>query len=382
MAAMLAGKAVAAPLPSALPPYSAAYEPRTVDERGLWMQVDEAEKQLRASNLLIADPTLGAHVRRVLCRTVGEDRCGSVRLYLLELPGFNAAMMPNGAMLVHSGLLLRTRSEAELGAVLGHEFAHFELRHSLAGFARARSATDAIAWISVLGAASGANVGASVQLLAGAFFTFSRALEKQADLLGLQYLRASPYPAGAASEVWAHLLQEQAATALERKYKPNRGRAAGFFDSHPAPADRADYLRAAAGDDPGDAAVAGHRDGMAMVRLPLLMAQVKTGDFGGTAYLIDALAAQSGWTAELLFARAELYRQRGNPRDLATAAQLYADAIRAGPAPPEAHRGLGLALLRSGDAAGGRVALAEYLRLKPDAGDARLIASLVPEDKP
>ncbi len=362
-----------------LPPYTPAYEPRTVDERGMWMEPDEAERGLRDSPLVVHDEQLNAYVKRVLCNTVGQDRCRSVRIYVLEVPALNASMAPNGAMVVWTGLLLRVRSEAELGAVLGHEFAHFELRHSLQGFKRQRGATDAMAWLSVLGAISNSSTSLSQLLIAGSFYHFSREQEKQADLLALKYLAASSYPTIAASQIWQHMMEEQDATALGRKQKRHHRYSAGFFDSHPTELNRAVYLAEAASKLPGgtNPAIAGHQAGIAKV-LPLMLAdQIKLNNFGGSEYLLRQLASTNGWSGDLLFARAELYRLRANPRDLVTAAQFYSDAIRAGYSAPEAQRGLGLSLMRSGQVSVGKTALAEYLKLKPDASDAKAISALL-----
>jgi TPR repeat protein len=109
----------------------------------------------------------------------------------------------------------------------------------------------------------------------------------------------------------------------------------------------------------------------------MLADQVKLNDFGGTEYLLAQLAQQSGWTGETLFAKGELYRTRGNPRDLVSAAQFYGEAIKLGYAAPEARRNLGLALLRSGQASEARTALSDYLRMKPDASDSKAISALL-----
>jgi Tfp pilus assembly protein PilF len=62
---------------------------------------------------------------------------------------------------------------------------------------------------------------------------------------------------------------------------------------------------------------------------------------------------------------------------LVSAAQFYGDAIKAGYTAPEARRGLGLSLLRSGQMTDGKAALDEYLRLRPDASDAKAISALM-----
>jgi peptidase M48-like protein len=372
--------ASAQPGATELPTFTPAYEPRTIDERGLWMDADEHERRLRDSPLVIHDEALTAYIRRVLCTTVGSDRCRSVRIYVLEVPASNAYMTPNGTMVIWSGLLLRTRSEAELGAVLGHEFGHFELRHGLQDFKRRRTTGDVVAWLSVLGGLSGTNTGLTQIALVGSYFRFSREQETQADLIGIKYLGSSPYPATAAPGFWQHLMAESDATALGRKRKPKQRYSAGFFDSHPTDLKRALYLKEAAsksGDSTSSPEAAGHYAAVQKFLPRFLEAQVKLNDFGGTEYLLGQLAATSGWTGDLLYARGELYRTRGNPRDLVSAAQFYGDAIKAGYTAPEVRRGLGLSMLRSGQLVDGKAALNEYLRLKPDASDAKAISALV-----
>lgn len=374
---LAAGAASAKSASAALPPYIQAYEPTTVDERGLWQQLDEIERAQRDSRFVISDPALRDYVRGVLCRTVGEDRCRSVRVYVLREPHFNATMAPNGMMSVYSGLLLRVKDEAELGAVLGHEFGHFELRHTLASFKRQRTTGDIAMWGSILIAAGGKDPSSFNTTLMGAVFAFSRSQEKEADLKGLEYLVSSPYPSAAAANVWERLMAEEDATAAGRKQKIRHSYSAGFFASHPTELTRSKYLREAAGKagDDGDAGSKAYRAALAKWLPSLLEDQIKLNDFGGSDYLLQQLATD-GWTPDLLYARAELYRQRANPRDLVSAAQFYQDAIDKGYAGAEARRGLGLALIRSQQGEQGRVALREYLRMKPDASDASLISTL------
>lgn len=358
-----------------LPTYTQAYMPTTVDERGIWMQSDEQERGLRESRSLIRDLALNAYVRGVLCRTVGNDRCKSVRLYIDEVPEFNAFMTPNGAMVVWSGLLLRVRSEAELGSILGHEFGHFELRHSLLRFKNRRSGTDLMAWASVLLRNSGDIRYAAQEQM----FSFTRDQEREADMTGFQYLARSQYPSSAAADVWEHVMGEADATAIGRKRKAHQKYVAGVFATHPTDLARATYLRAASieAHDVKPAVVDTHQAAMAKWLPIFLNDQIKLNDFGGSEYLLANLAEGTGWTTPLLCARGDLYRERGNPRDLVSAAQFYQEAIGKGDAPPEAYRGLGLALLRSQQVAEGQAALAMYLRLKPAAPDAVLIATLI-----
>ena len=387
-AALVASGAAPAPIitPGELPAYAKAYEPQTKDERGIWMEADEGERVLRDSSLLIRDQALSNYVKDVLCRDVGEERCNSARIYIVEVPQFNASMAPNGTMRVWTGLLLRVQNEAELASVLGHEFAHFELRHSLAGTKKERDAASLVAWIGVLGAGAAtygaggaANATSSIQLaVIGSNFKFNREQETAADLLSLKYMGNSPYDPSAAQQVWNYLRAESDARSVARGLKPGRATKTQFFDTHPSSPERAIYLKVEADKmgKRGELRAQEYRDAIRPFMPRLLAAQVKSNDFGGSEYLLQTMSKTEGWTGDLLFARGELFRQRANPRDLATAADLFREAIAKGYAQPEAHRELGLSLLRNGKEAEGKESLRQYLTLKPDASDGNVIKLL------
>jgi predicted Zn-dependent protease len=374
--------ALAAPTPpaqaktkmTALPPYAGAYQPQSVDERGLWMEADEDERELRDSKFVLHDPALQAFVGQVLCKAVGEDRCKGVRIYIVRVPYFNASMTPNGTMRVYTGLLLRMRNEAELAGILGHEFGHFEERHSLANFRTGRLMTDIASWALLFG-----NSGIPLYNVAiGTMYQFGRDEERRADLRAFGYLSASSYRPGAFPDVWDREMDEADATATGRSQRSSRYERTPFFASHPTSLERSTYLRklAVEAGDEGDDGAASYQAALAQWRPQFLDDQLKLNDFGGTEYLLGQLA-RDGWTPDLLFARGELYRLRGNPRDLVSATEFYREALAKGAADPLLHRSLGMTLLRSRMTAEGSTELKRYLALRPDASDASMIATLI-----
>lgn len=368
------------------PPYTGIYQPHGIDEIGMWREDDESERQLAASKLVIQDERLTAYVKRVLCDTVSEDRCRSVRVYIMREPTFNATMSPNGTMRVFSGLFLRVHSEAELAAVLGHEFGHFERRHSLEHFKSARSGTDVLAWGAVLASLAPSyetqrsyeNLQLSVY---GNLFRYKRDQEREADKLGIAYLNKSALRPQAASSVWQNVMAEAEASARIRGLKKPNFNAIAFTASHPPDAERAAYLSELA--QPEGATREDGRDRYRAALAPWLPVfledQIKLNDFGASDYIIEALASD-GWTADLWFARGELYRGRGNQRDLAYAANFYAQSIALNAKKAEAYRGLGLALMKTGQPSEGQKALTRYIELKPDASDTRMIRLMLPAE--
>lgn len=375
-AAATKAKTAPAPLP---PPYAGVYQPQGVDEIGLWREADEYERELLESNVVIRDEALNGFVKSVLCSTVGDDRCKSVRIYIVRIPIFQATMRPNGTMMVFSGLLLRTRTEAELAAILGHEFGHFEMRHTLQQFKAARKGSDLLSWAAVLTSMSGSpqvyrsfeNLQLSVL---GGFARFGRNQEREADILGIGYLNEGKLRPHAASRVFRNLILEAEASAAARGLrKPDFDRIS-FFSSHPADGERVDYLYALAAPDAesrdeGEARYSAALDSWAT---RFLDDQIALNDFGATDFLINRLA-ESGWTADLWRARGDLYRGRGNPRDIMNAADFYGKAVALNADLADAHRGLGLSLIKTGRVSEGRVALERYLQLKPDANDNSMI---------
>ena len=387
--AMTSGLCCAAPLHSATktapppPPYTGVYQPQGVDEIGLWREDDEQERVLASSPVVIRDEALTAYVKKVLCSTVGAERCNATRIYILREPSFNATMVPNGTMRVYSGLLLRVRSEAELGAVLGHEFGHFEKRHGLKDFKARRTGSDLLAWGAVLASMSNSyDVHRSfndMQLsVYGSFFRFNRDQEREADLVGIGYLNGGSLRPQAAARIWQNLMAEFQASAVSRGLNKQRFNAIAFTATHPPEAERSAYLGQLAAPEGNhhDEGAESYKQALAKWIPIFLDDQIKLNDFGGSEYLINALA-EDGWTAQLWHARGELFRARGAPRDLVNAADFYAKATVLEPNLAEAHRGLGLSLIKTGHATDGRAALERYLQLKPDASDAAMIGMTV-----
>jgi beta-barrel assembly-enhancing protease len=367
----------AAPAPVTDP----AYQPQDKDERGLWMQMEEEERRLQTSEFVLRDPGLNAYVRDVFCRTTGDVACKPIRIYIVRTPYFNASMAPNGLMMVWSGLFLRMRNEAQLAAVLGHEYTHYRGRHSLRLFRDQKKKSDAYSVLMVPAAIFGGYLGATALQtgMIGSIYGFSRDMEREADSGSISLLAKAGYDPHAASKVWEQLRSEQDATAAARGKHSRKNRDGGMFATHPPTAERMADLNAQANKSPGAANTKVSRDTYLKALSPFWAEfvddQIKLNDFGATEFLLQSLA-EEGWTGPLLYARGELYRSRGKPDDLKAAAGYFRDALSKGGTPLEAQRGLGLALLRVGDKEGGQHALKAYLAEKPNATDRAMIASL------
>jgi hypothetical protein len=209
-------------------------------------------------------------------------------------------------------------------------------------------------------------------------FGFSREMEREADEGGLKLMAAAGYDTREAAKVWEHLRNEMDATAAARKTKSRKDKDKGILETHPPSAERVKYLTEGAQRLPGVAGETGAQlYQLAMTKFwPVFVDdQLKLNDFGASEFLLGSLAA-NGWTADLLYARGELYRRRAAASDLEKASGYYGEAITAGGAIPELWRGRGLAQIKLGRGDAGKADLVEYLKRAPEAPDKAMIAML------
>jgi len=361
------------------PDLPAQYAPSADEaEGGLWMASREAEEIIAHSPRRVRDPALETYLHDVACRVAG-DYCGDVRVYLVRLPYFNASMLPNGAMQVWTGLLLRVHDEAQLAAVLGHELGHYLRRHSLQQFEdiQAKSTLLTLFTLGLSGAvaaggvaptvAQGASTAAQIGTL-GSVYAFSREHESEADDLGLTLLAKAGYDPAAAATVWQNLVDEEKAD----ESSPSRS---VFFATHPSPENRLATLRQAAG---------AHAAG---TRMPA--EEARTRYFSAVAphlrdYLDDEIQLNQPAQSEQLLQRllgagfapgmvhyylGEAARRRDSGKLSDPALAHYEAALQYADAPPETHRALGLWMLKAKRMPEARAHLSRYLELAPEASD-------------
>ncbi|MEO1575226.1 MAG: M48 family metalloprotease [Pseudomonadota bacterium] len=383
-----------ASLPQDITPlFDAGYQPQSDDEKGLWYLFDELERELKTSPLLAEDESVNTYVSELVAKLAGPY-AGDVRVYILHDASFNASMAPNGMMLVHSGLLLRVRNEAQLVAVLGHELGHYLRLHSLRQWRGTRRKTSVMQTVL---AAGGIATGIQMQGLSTAgtnwwliadtialglglsILSYSRAQEREADAYGIKLMAEAGYTPDAAADLWQQVISEGQASAneLNRRY---RDRSNSVLSTHPPSARRMAQLRGWAKsltfyDGSEVSRVDGadrYRQNIAPMQFGMLRAHVHQSNAGAGLYLIKALA-ESGWTGNLRFFEGEIYARRGQSGDEARAAKAYAAAVALPDAPPEAWRAHGYACQKAGDVSGALEAFDTYLALVPEAPDAAMI---------
>ncbi|ANO51540.1 M48 family metallopeptidase [Woeseia oceani] len=349
------------------------YEPQEMpDEKGLWLEVEEYEKSIQQSPLLVTNPDINNHVAAVVCRVAGEY-CGDFRVYVMRNPGFNASMTPTGMMQIWTGLLLRTQSSDELAAVVGHEIAHYTRLHTLERMrsARKKMATGSVFDISLL-ILTGVNAPIGQMSAMLSLLAYSREQESEADLLGVKLMTESAFDPHASYRVWRQLMAEEDAAEIKRQ-EPGL-----FSKSHPDADVRANELEQwiQARHGPPDAEFVPDDDHLAMLNrnyLFLMEDQIDTNRFGRTGELLQRHMAMGIEPSLVRFFYGEMFRQRGQEGDEKRALDAYLHSIEGGNAPAAAYKNAGYLFLKAGDRERSRQYFQQYLQHQPDADDRAMI---------
>jgi beta-barrel assembly-enhancing protease len=183
------------------------------DELVLWGDARREAAALLARVRLYDDPALSSYLRG-LSRGPRPDTGApgggpDIRFDLVRDPALNAFAMPDGRIIVHTGLLAAMESPAELALILAHEVAHVTHRHTLGAFREGRVRPVSPLDPGVLGPTAGAILGLRLPLAGTASITgYDEAREREADAVALARLRQIGGDAGVAGTLYARLARE------------------------------------------------------------------------------------------------------------------------------------------------------------------------------
>jgi beta-barrel assembly-enhancing protease len=112
--------------------------PRIGDTSSRFMSISQENKlgeiiysQILGSFDLISDPLITGYIQMLGNRLLVSDYNSSIkyRFLVANHPSINAFATPGGVIVINSGLIQKTKTEAELASVMAHEIAHVKARH-------------------------------------------------------------------------------------------------------------------------------------------------------------------------------------------------------------------------------------------------------------
>lgn len=187
----------------------------------------EVERQAK----IIDDPVIAEYVNRVGQNLVrNSDAKVPFTIKVLDSEEVNAFALPGGFFFVNSGLILKAETESELAGVMAHEIAHVAARHGTRQATKGEIINLASIPLIFMGGWTGYAIrqGAGLAIPLG-FLNFSRAAEREADFLGLQYLYKTGYDPTSFVDFFEKI------QSMEKK-KP--GTVSKVFSTHPMTDDR------------------------------------------------------------------------------------------------------------------------------------------------
>jgi len=188
---------------------------------------NEVERQAK----IINEPVIAEYVNRVGQNLVrNSDAKVPFTIKVIDSEDVNAFALPGGFFFVNSGLILKADNEAELAGVMAHEIAHVAARHGTKQATRGELAQLGMIPLIFMGGWTGYGIYQAASVMVPVtFLKFSRGMESEADMLGLEYM----YKAGYDPTCFVDFFEK--VQTLEKR-KP--GTMAKVFSTHPPTDDR------------------------------------------------------------------------------------------------------------------------------------------------
>lgn len=202
---------------------------------------DKIHRLIRARFEIIEDSEITSYIREISERLekAAPPQPFPVKVDVVNHNAVNAFATVAGYMVIFTGLILNVDSEDELASIMAHELAHITQRHVARNIERSKL----IGIGSLIGILAGVFIGSdagsavAVGSMAGgqsAVLKYSRADEREADQVGLNYLISAGYNPGA---------MVSAMQKMRKMQWFSGGDIPSYLSTHPGMDERTGYLR-------------------------------------------------------------------------------------------------------------------------------------------
>jgi len=351
------------------------YEPDEREAR-LWTSSRAEADAITNSGHAYNDPTLRAYVQSVLEKVMGNNLAAYLPLnpeiIIVDHPVPNALSLPHGAVVLHTGILSRMRSEAQLAMLLGHEITHATHRHMDRHAEDTYARTGAHSYVALISVAGGQNIhdivaGMSQLITVAAVYGYKRDLEREADRVGLTLVAQAGYDPAEAQEMF-----EQALGASDRK-----GRRQNYlYATHPKMKDRVRSCQQLRKKMPPELVEQAHDVGIDRYlahTTELIYAEaqrhISQGKFDLAEETLAFMQEHRPTDAEPYAIQGDLFRAKGTEQFGDKAEDAYLTALTVNRRSAMAHKGLGLLYVHKKKPELAIMHLHNYIRLAPNAVD-------------
>lgn len=188
-----------------------------------WKVFKNTEKENKTIDVVNSVDSIVTHI----CSANEIDR-EKIKVHILNKAEINAFALPNGHLIIYSGLILNSDNQEELAGVICHEIAHMELNHVMKKLVKEIGLSVLISMTT--GNSETENIKKTVKMLSS--LAFDRSLEKDADIKAVDYLikaKVNPKP-------FANFLYK----LLDKKHKETKYSI--WISTHPDSKERAKYI--------------------------------------------------------------------------------------------------------------------------------------------
>jgi beta-barrel assembly-enhancing protease len=205
----------------------------------------EAAQEVRQHYPLITDDGVEDYLERLGERLVEaaprelNNPAFQYSFTAVNLKDINAFALPGGPMFVNRGMIEAAKTEGEVAGVMAHELAHVLLRHGTANATKQQGFQIGAIAGAIAGAVIGGNLGQIVSQgsqfgLGTWLMKYSRAYEKDADLVGAQIMARAGYDPRDLAHMFETIQKQGGSGGPE------------FLSDHPNPGNRTQYITAEA----------------------------------------------------------------------------------------------------------------------------------------
>jgi len=190
---------------------------------------DQIDKQAK----ILKDPVVNEYINRVAQNIArNSDLKIPLTIKIIDDPAINAFTLPGAFMYINTGTILAADEEDEIAGVIGHETGHAAARHWANTMSKETLMRFSMLPMMFIPMTYAVYMGVMEAYMNGVpmiFLKFSRAEERQADFLGLQYMYKAGYDPNAFVAFFGKVMDEE---------RRNPGSMAKVFEDHPPTGDR------------------------------------------------------------------------------------------------------------------------------------------------
>jgi len=171
---------------------------------------EQMKQEMPRSQDETAIRTVNCVARAITAEARGAGGAGEWEVTVFEEDSANAFALPGGKIGVHTGLLRVATDSSQLSAVIGHEVAHVLAEHGNERASTTFVAQSGLQLAEKLGDPSSPGRGQILAVLGlgaqvGVLLPFSRAQEREADLMGLDLMARAGFDPRASVALWQNM---------------------------------------------------------------------------------------------------------------------------------------------------------------------------------